>query len=83
MDEPRWKQILAGVSEAERNLAKEILRDRLKREGQDVSEEMLDSMAERAVEQARTVFKKKGRQTLRGLKAGLKAFWDEVKREAE
>ena len=83
MDEPRWKRILASVSEAERNLAKEILRDRLKREGQDVSEEMLDSMAERAVEQARTVVKKKGRQTLRGLKAGLKAFWDEMKREGE
>lgn len=82
MTETKWKRILDRASEAERSLAKEILRKSLEKEGRSVSEEVLDSMAEKALEDARAMIKKKGRQTLRGLKAGIKTFWEEFKREA-
>ena len=61
MAEPKWKQILDRVSEAERNLAKEILRKSLEKKGQRVPEETLESMAEEAVEQARAMVRKKGK----------------------
>ena len=82
MAEPKWKQILDRVSEAERNLAKEILRKSLEKKGQRVPEETLESMAEEAVEQARAMVRKKGKETFRGLKAGIKGFWEELKKEA-
>jgi len=82
MAESKWKQILDRVSEAERNLAKEILRKNLEKEGRSVSQETLDRMAEKALEDARTMIRKKGKQTLRGLKTGIKAFWEELKKEA-
>ena len=81
MAEPRWKQILANVSEAERNFAKEIVRDRLQREGRSVSEEEVERMAAKALEDAHAIIKKKGKQALRGLKGGLRAFWEEVKKK--
>ena len=81
MAEPRWKQILASVSEAERNFAKEIVRDRLQREGRSVSEEEIDRMAAKALEEAHAILKKKGKQAFRGLKGGLKAFCEEVKKK--
>jgi hypothetical protein len=83
MTKPKWKQILDRVSEAERNLAKEILRKSLEKKGQSVSEEALDSMAEQAVEEARAMIQRKGKQTFRGLKTGVKAFWEEFKKEAK
>jgi hypothetical protein len=82
MDNPKWKQILDRVSEAERNLAKEILRKNLEKRGQHVPEEALDSMAEKALEDARAVLRKKGKETLQDLKTGIKGFWKELKREA-
>lgn len=82
MAEPRWKQIFGRLSETERKAAKEILRRNLEREGQSVSEDDLTRMAEKAVEDARAVIRKKGKQTLRGLKSGIKAFWEEFKRDA-
>lgn len=82
MAESKWKQILDRVSEAERNLAKEILRKNLEKEGRSVSQETLDRMAEKALEDARAMIRKKGKQTLRGLKTGIKAFWEELKKEA-
>jgi len=83
MAEPKWKKILDRVSEVERNLAKEILRRNLQKKGTRVSEETLERMAEKAVEDARAMIQKKGRQTLRGLKVGIKAFWKEVKKESK
>ena len=83
MAEPKWKQILDKLSEAERNLAKEILRKSLDKRGQRVSEEALDSMAEKAVEEARAIIQKKGKETFRGLKHGIKGFWEELKKEAK
>lgn len=83
MAEPKWKKILDRVSEVERNLAKEILRRNLQKKGTSVSEETLERMAEKAVEDARAMIQKKGRQTLRGLKVGVKAFWEEVKKESK
>ncbi len=83
MTESKWRQILDRVSETERALAKEILRKNLEKQGRRVSDEVLARMAEKAVEDARALIQKKGKQTLRGLKAGVKAFWDELKREAE
>lgn len=82
MVDPKWKQILDRVSEAERNLAKEILRKSLEKKGRSVPEEALDSMAEKAVEEARAMIQKKGRQSFRDLKKGIKGFWEELKREA-
>ena len=81
MTEPRWKQVFERLSEAERRLAKEILRKSLEREGRPLSEEVLNRMAEKAVEDARAMIRKKGRRTLRGLKAGIRAFWEEFKKE--
>jgi len=83
MAEPKWKQILDKLSEAERNLAKEILRKSLDKRGQRVSEEALDSMAEKAVEEARAIIQRKGKETFQGLKQGIKGFWDELKKEAK
>jgi hypothetical protein len=83
MAEPRWKGIFEKLSEAERKVAKEILRRNLEREGQEVSEEVLEQMTERAVKDARAMIQKKGKQTLRGVKSGLKAFLEEFKREAD
>ena len=82
MAEPKWKQILDRLSEAERNLAKEILRKNFERTGRRVSEEALNSMAEDAVEEARAMIRKKGRETFRGLKLGIKGFWEELKKQA-
>ncbi len=82
MAEPKWKRILDKVSEAERSLAKEILRKNLEKRGQRLPEEALNRMAEKAVEEARAMIQKKGRQTLRDLKTGIKGFWEELKREA-
>jgi hypothetical protein len=82
MAEPKWKQILGRVSEAERNVAKEILRRNLEKKGKNVPEDVLESMAEKAIEDARAIIQKKGKQTLRGLKVGIKAFWEEMKKEA-
>jgi hypothetical protein len=82
MTEPKWKQIFERLSEAERRLAKEILRKSLERQGRYVSEEVLNEMAEKAVEEARAMIQKKGKQTFRGLKAGIRAFWEEFKKEA-
>ncbi len=83
MAQPKWKQILDRVSEAERSLAKEILRRNLEKKGQSISEGALEKMAEKAVEDARAMIQKKSRQTLRGLKVGIKAFWEEMKKEAK
>ncbi|NIO03399.1 MAG: hypothetical protein GTN74_01960 [Proteobacteria bacterium] len=83
MAEPKWKQILDRVSEAERSLAKEILRRNLEKKGQRISEGALEKMAEKAVEDARAMIQKKSRKTLRGLKAGIKAFWEEMKKETK
>jgi len=83
MAEPKWKQILDKLSEAERNLAKEILRKSLDKRGQRVSEEALDSMAEKAVEEARAIIQRKGKETFQGFKQGIKGFWDELKKEAK
>ncbi len=83
MAQPRWKEILERVSEAERNLAKEILRRNLAKKGTSVSEEVLERMAEKALEDARAMIRKRGKQTLRGLKVGFKAFWEELKKEAK
>ena len=83
MAEPRWKAIFGKLSEAERKIAKEILRKNLEREGQEVSEDVLEQMAERAVKDARAMIQKKGKQTLRGFKSGVKAFLEEFKREAD
>ncbi len=83
MAEPRWKAIFGKLSEAERKVAKEILRRNLEREGQEVSEDVLEQMAERAVKDARAMIQKKGKQTLRGFKSGVKAFLEEFKREAD
>ncbi|NIQ38998.1 MAG: hypothetical protein GTN81_10465 [Proteobacteria bacterium] len=83
MAEPKWKQILDRVSEAERNVAKEILRRNLEKKGQNVPEDVLQNMAEKALEDARAMIRKKGKQTFRGLKVGIKAFWDEMKKEAK
>ena len=83
MTEPKWKQILNRVSEAERNLAKEILRKSLEKKGQTVSEETLDSMAQQAVEEARAMIQRRSKQTFQGLKTGIKAFWEELKKEAK
>jgi Mg/Co/Ni transporter MgtE len=83
MTEPKWKQILDKLSEAERNLAKEILRKGLERRGQAVSEETLNTMAESAVKEARAMIRKKSKETFRGLKAGIKGFWEEFKKEAK
>lgn len=83
MTEPRWKQILDKLSETERKIAKEILRKNLERQGEPVSEDVLERMAERAVEDARAVIRKKGKRTLRGLKSGIKAFWEEFKADSD
>jgi hypothetical protein len=82
MTEPRWKQVIDKLSETERRIAKEILRKNLDRHGQTVSEDTLEEMAERAVEDARAMIRKKGKRTLRGLKSGIKAFWEEFKADS-
>jgi Mg/Co/Ni transporter MgtE len=81
MTQPTWKKILNKVSEAERNLAKEILRRSLEKQGRNVSEETLNAMAEQAVEEARGMIRKRGKDTLRGLRTGIKAFWEELRKE--
>jgi hypothetical protein len=82
MAQPRWKKVFERLSEAERRLAKEILRKNLEDQGSHVSEEVLNQMAEKAVKEARAMIRKKGRQALRGLRAGIRAFWDEFKKGA-
>ncbi|MBW2059577.1 MAG: hypothetical protein JRH07_06695 [Deltaproteobacteria bacterium] len=82
MDEPKWKRILDRLSEAERDLAKEILRKSLAKRGQPVSEEALDIMAEKAVEDARAVIRRRGKKAFHDLKTGIKGFWEELKKEA-
>ena len=83
MAEPKWKQILNGVSEAERSLAKEILRKNLQKRGKSISDEALEEMADKALKDARAMIRKKGRQAFRGLKVGFRAFWEELKRETK
>jgi len=83
MAEPRWKKLFERLSEAERKAAKEILRRNLEREGHEVSEDILEHMAERAVKEARDMIQKKGKQTLRGLKSGVKAFLEELRKDAD
>jgi len=83
MAEPRWKKTFEKLSEAERKVAKEILRRNLERTGQELSEDALEQMAERAVKDARAMIQKKGKQALKGLKSGVKAFLEEFKKEAD
>jgi len=83
MVEPRWKKTFEKLSEAERKVAKEILRRNLERTGQELSEDALEQMAERAVKDARAMIQKKGKQALKGLKSGVKAFLEEFKKEAD
>ena len=83
MVEPRWKKAFEKLSEAERKVAKEILRRNLERTGQELSEDALEQMAERAVKDARAMIQKKGKQALKGLKSGVKAFLEEFKKEAD
>ena len=83
MAEPRWKKTFEKLSEAERKVAKEILRRNLERTGQELSEDALEQMAERAVKDARAMIQKKGKQALKGLKSGVKAFLEEFKNEAD
>lgn len=82
MTEPKWKQILDRLSEAEKRVAKEILRKSLEKRGQHVPEDTLERMAEDAVDQARAMIQKKGKETFRGLKAGVREFWEQLKKEA-
>ncbi len=83
MTGPKWRDIFDRLSEREKDFVKEILRRRLEKEGRIIPEEALDKMAEKTVEEARATVQKKGKQTLRALKAGAKTFWEELKREAK